>query len=270
MIDFSVVVLTFNSQEYIERCLNSLIDVFDEMANTYEIFVIDNGSSDDSPNLIKNVRMTRRANIKLTEFDHNTGTTFSRNVGLKQLQGRYVMIIDSDAYANTVAVAGLLTHLEANPRCGMAVPKLTYPDGRFQLSTDKFPTLQRKARRFLFLKTIEKNDIELNAGVHRVDYAISAFWLIPKRVMDTVGLLDENIFYSPEDVDYCLRIWREGYEIEYLPEFSVVHDAQEISRGFKYNWFTFLHIKGLIYYFIKHRYCFSLNRLYKRIGISFG
>ena len=139
MIDFSVVVLTFNSQEYIERCLNSLIDVFDEMANTYEIFVIDNGSSDDSPNLIKNVRMTRRANIKLTEFDHNTGTTFSRNVGLKQLQGRYVMIIDSDAYANTVAVAGLLTHLEANPRCGMAVPKTDIPGWSLSIKYGQIP-----------------------------------------------------------------------------------------------------------------------------------
>lgn len=270
MIDFSVVVLTFNSQAYIEKCLNSLVDVFEEMVNTYEIFVIDNGSNDDSRKLIKNVRLTRNANIKLTEFDHNTGTTVSRNVGLKQAQGRYVIIMDSDAYANTDAVAGLRKYLDAHPRCGMAVPKLIYPDGRFQLSTDKFPTIQRKAQRFLFLKKIEKNDIELNRGVHKVDCAISAFWMFPKRVMDEVGLLDENIFYSPEDVDYCLRIWSEGYEIDYLPEFSIVHDAQEISRGFKVNWFTFLHIKGLFYYFIKHRYCFNLNRLYKRIGRSFG
>lgn len=270
MVDFSVVILTFNSQAYIEKCLNSLVDVFEDLGDSYEIFVIDNGSKDNSRKLIKEIKISRNANIKLTEFDHNTGTTFSRNVGLKQAQGEHVIIMDSDAYANFGVVDGLRKYLIDNPRCGMAVPKLIYPDGRFQLSTDRFPTLQRKAQRFLFLKKIEKVDHELTSGVHSVDCAISAFWMFPKYIIEKVGLLDENIFYSPEDVDYCLRIWSSGYEIKYLPTLSIVHDAQEISRGLSINKFTFLHIKGLIYYFIKHKYCFGLNRLYKRIGRNFA
>lgn len=270
MIEFSVVVLTFNSQAYIEQCLNSLIDVFEVLGDSYEIFVIDNGSKDGSLEIIKDVQLRRNANIQLTEFDHNTGTTFSRNVGLKQAKGKHIIVMDSDAYANTKAIDGLRKYLVGHSGCGMAVPRLSYPDGRFQLSTDSFPTLQRKAQRFLFLKKIEKTDPEVKDGVYRVDCAISAFWMFPKSMLDKVGLLDEKIFYSPEDVDYCLRIWVAGYEIHYLPAFAVVHDAQEISRGFKVNRFTFLHIKGLIYYFMKHRYCFNLNRLYKRIGRSFG
>jgi len=81
-------------------------------------------------------------------------------------------------------------------------------------------------------------------------------------------LLDERIFYSPEDVDYCIRIWRAGWQIHYMPSVSVVHDAQEISRpkGLGINKFTIRHAKGLAYLFVKHRYALTLRGLYRRIG----
>ena len=104
------------------------------------------------------------------------------------------------------------------------------------------------------------------AGV--VDYAISACWLLRKEIFFRVGLLDEKIFYSPEDVDYCIRVWKNGYQVHYVPQVSIVHDAQELSKpkGLFLNKFTFRHIKGLLYLFIKHKYVFSLEGLYKKIN----
>ena len=86
-----------------------------------------------------------------------------------------------------------------------------------------------------------------------VDYAISAFWLFRGDLIEKVGVLDENIFYSPEDVDYCIRIKKQGYRIVYDPSVHIVHDAQEISRK-KLNKFFFSHLKGLFYLFKKHHY----------------
>jgi GT2 family glycosyltransferase len=77
---------------------------------------------------------------------------------------------------------------------------------------------------------------------------------LKKEVLKNVGLLDENIFYAPEDVDYCLRIWLAGYKVVYNSEVSAIHHAQEISRGLKINRATINHIKGLAYYFKKHKY----------------
>lgn len=90
-----------------------------------------------------------------------------------------------------------------------------------------------------------------------VDYAISAFWMIPQDIIQRVGLLDEKIFYSPEDVDYCMRIWKVGFKIYCDPSVQVVHHTQEISRGVKINSAFINHVKGLVYYFMKHRYFFS-------------
>jgi GT2 family glycosyltransferase len=74
--------------------------------------------------------------------------------------------------------------------------------------------------------------------------------------LEKVGFLDEKIFYSPEDVDYCLRIWQAGFKIHYLPTVSVIHNTQEISRGYKLNRAKLSHIAGLFYLFYKHGYLF--------------
>src|SRR5690606_30425379 len=87
-----------------------------------------------------------------------------------------------------------------------------------------------------------------------VDYAISAFWLVRRSLYAALGGLDEKIFYAPEDVDFCLRVWRSGHSVVYVPSVTVVHHTQEISRGFALNRAKLNHVKGLLYYFLKHRY----------------
>ncbi len=257
-VEFSFIVLTFNSARYISQCLAALAETVSTLGASAELFIIDNGSVDETRSLIREFVLPEAVALKLIEFDHNTGTTYSRNQALAQATGEYVVVLDSDAYLNAAALQGLRGFLRDNPGCGMAVPRLTYPDGRWQMSTDVFPGLLRKIQRFLFLKDIEAKQGE-NLASGAVDYAISACWVMPARAVEAVGLLDEKIFYAPEDVDYCIRIWKAGFSIHYLPELAVVHDAQEISRakGFRINWFTLSHIKGLAYLYLKHRFLFS-------------
>jgi len=85
-----------------------------------------------------------------------------------------------------------------------------------------------------------------------------------RHLLRPVGMLDERIFYAPEDTDFCLRVWKAGRRIIYLPSVAVVHHAQEISRGLKINKAKLSHLRGLVYYFFKHRYCLRRPRL--RLG----
>jgi len=265
---FSVVILSFNSSKPIKRCLDDLIEALAPFKSNNEIFVVENGSVDGSVELIKGYEEKYPELIKPIYFSENTGTTFSRNAALKKATGDYVLVLDSDAYITYDALNGLKEYLDNNDRVGMAVPRLTYGSGNFQLSCDVFPTLIHKLKRFLFLKKIEqqKHPLEVVEQPVEVDYAISACWLLKKKTVDDVGLMDEKIFYSPEDVDYCLRVWESGYKISYVPTTQVIHDAQELSRGFKLSKFHFSHLKGLFYLMSKHRYFWGLSGLYKRLN----
>jgi len=264
-VDISVVILSFNSAKHIERCLSDLHVALQSLALNAEVFVVENGSSDDSLRRIEACKSQYGDALKIINLHKNTGTTYSRNQALKQATGKYVLVLDSDAYVNGIALNRLMNYLNENENVGLAVPKITYASGNFQLSCDKFPTLVGKAKRFLFLKKMEAKPSELSAIQQPVDvdYAISACWMLPKHVVDKVGLLDENIFYSPEDVDYCIRVWKAGYEIHYVPDVSVIHDAQELSRGFKLTRFHFSHLNGILYLMKKHKYFWGLSGLYK-------
>jgi GT2 family glycosyltransferase len=264
----SVIVLSYNSINPLTKCLTDLIAALDGFNDKSEIFVVDNGSQDGSVALIEKFQEKNRETIKPIFFETNTGTTYSRNAALKQAKGDYILVLDSDAYITKDAIEKLVNYLKANSKTGMAVPRLFYNSGNFQLSCDIFPTLIHKFKRFLFLKKMEEQPHELQSVDKPidVDYAISACWMLSRAAVDKTGLFDEKIFYSPEDVDYCLRVWESGFKITYVPTAEVIHDAQELSRGFKLSKFHFSHLKGLFYLMNKHRYFWGLSNLYKRLN----
>jgi GT2 family glycosyltransferase len=189
-------------------------------------------------------------------LNKNMGTTYSRNLALRKAKGNFIVILDSDVEVPLATIPQLLKVLKERRDIGLVTPKLIYPDGRLQKSTDKFPTLPSKMIRYLFLKQIEKKESRSQTKNYPVepDYAISALWVFRREVLDNVGLLDERIFYAPEDVDYCLRVWKKGYKVHYDPACFAIHHTQD-------------HIKGLVYYFRKHKYLF---RRPKRPIITFS
>lgn len=255
--DISVVILTFNSAKTITRCLESLHASLDALDLEYEVLVVENGSTDATVAALEEFVPVYSGRLDITRLDTNMGTTVSRNMALRKATGKHIVVMDSDAYVKSEAIVELRRHLMSNDTCGMAVPSMTYADGRYQISCDQFPTLWRKFQRFFGLKKLEDGAADNRQPGGPIDYAISAFWMFPRSVMEKVGYLDERIFYSPEDVDYCIRIWQAGYSIHYSDQVSVIHDAQEISRPkglLGINRFTLSHIKGLFYLFIKHRY----------------
>jgi GT2 family glycosyltransferase len=267
----SIVILSFNSSRHIEKCLGHVFESLKCVDKEAEVFVVENGSSDGSLEIIDGFHKQFPEILKLIKFERNTGTTYSRNAALRQAKGDFILVLDSDAYITAEAISKLTHYLSQTPDVGMAVPRLFYGSGNYQISCDEFPTLWLKAKRFLFLKKMEEKGDALSsvAKPTDVDYAISACWMLSRRCFESVGLLDEKIFYSPEDVDYCLRVWEAGFVITYLPLVSVVHDAQELSRGFKLTRFHFSHLKGLLYLMFKHKYFWGLSSLYKRLGKDF-
>lgn len=265
-VNLTCILLTWNSAAYVEHCLRSVCADLDDSGLRYELIVIDNGSTDGTLEVLGRLA---RPELLVIPLGHNTGTTFSRNIGLRMARGEYVAILDSDIEIHQRgAFRRVLGHLQAHPDVGIAAPQLRFPSGRYQKTTDVFPTLTHKLRRFVALRAMEAQEGRQDRGdaPRDVDYAVSAFWMLPRHVTASVGLLDEKIFYAPEDVDYCLRVALAGLRVVYLPQVVATHHAQEISRRRLLSKSFREHLKGLAYFYRKHGFVWRLDAVYRRIA----
>lgn len=266
--DLTCILLTWNSARYVEACLRSVIDDLERSALEHELIVIDNGSSDGTLDILARLA---RPSLTVVPLGTNTGTTFSRNIGLRMARGDFVAILDSDIEVRSPGTfERLVEYLRRQPDVGIVAPQLRFPSGRYQKTVDVYPTLTHKFRRFVRLREMEAAEGARDdaTAARDVDYAVSAFWMMPRSLTARVGLLDERIFYAPEDVDYCLRAALAGFRVVYLPEVAAVHHAQEISRRRILSASFREHLKGLAYFYRKHGFVLRLEGIYARIAAA--
>ncbi|MCX7714729.1 MAG: glycosyltransferase family 2 protein [Clostridia bacterium] len=253
----SFVILTWNSEKYIESCLKSILDmdVFEK-----EIFVVDNHSTD---NTIAVLKRFERHGVNVILLNKNMGTTYSRNIAIRRRNKGFdfLCILDSDTEVNADAFIKMIRILRSDDRFGLAGPAMKNKNGDIQITAKKFPTAKIKFYKAAPFSSFNKRGSELenysfcgDKAFYIVDHVISACWLIKNEVVEKVGLLDEKIFYSPEDNDYCLRVWKAKYKVVFSPESLIIHDTQRISKHRFFSLVNLSHIIGLIYYFCKHRY----------------
>lgn len=257
----SFVILTWNSERYIDACLRSVLDIGDIC---FEVHVVDNGSSDATLSLVRSL-VEQDNRIRLYELESNLGTTVSRNIALHNVssQATHICILDSDTVVNRDALVSLLSALSNHPEVGVVGPAMSSSSGNLQLSGRNLPTLSLKIRKACPFGHVgeraaseEQPTSPAVDGLQDVGYLLSACWLMPVRSLQKVGFLDEEIFYAPEDVDWCLRCHKVGLRVCLCPDAKIIHEYQRISKKKMLSRMNFEHIKGLVYFFRKHRYVF--------------
>jgi GT2 family glycosyltransferase len=252
----SVVVIGYNSWNYLTNCLPSLSFLTER--TDVEVIYVDNGSSDGSQGKVRELFPW----IKLIENSRNEGVAVARNIGMKQAQGEYILLLDSDAEMNLATFDILLAFMDEHPEVGLCGCKMFGQDGTVQDSCRPFPTISGKVKagihiiakkfRLTTKSASEYYDKEV-AEPFSVDYVIGACQLIRHAVVKQIGGLDEKIFYGPEDADFCLRMHRAGYQVYYLPQTAIYHAYQRESSHRIFSELTKKHVQGLLYYFWKHR-----------------
>lgn len=254
--EISCVILTWNSDKHISTCIEGLVKDLKKASMTFEIIVVDNGSTDKSPEILSNLQKTI-PQLNIITLPENRGTTYSRNIGLRAAKGEYILILDSDIiFQEENTISRLITFIENQNDCGIVGPYLSYKNGKYQKSFDKYPTIIAKLKRIFALRNMEDKESQEIAHLTNpipVEYLISAFWIFKSKHIDKAGYLDEKIFYAPEDAEYCLRVTKNCDTKNYfVPEVKVIHNAQEITRKRLFSKMVLSHIKGLIYFNLKY------------------
>ena len=242
----SAIVVSHGHIAELERSLPSLVP---QVAETVVIANVP-GSVDAVPDgvrVLENSRpLTLSANV---------------NLGLAATSGEYVVNANPDAITEPGAIAALVTFAEAHPRCGIAGPQMRWPDGSWQPSRRRFPTVRGTLVRRTPLRRIRRPyeaqrdhyllDEQPTEPV-QADWMLGAFLLMRRTMLDQIDGWDPGYRHYCEDIDLCYRAMLAGWERWYVPEAVVVHDyAAVIDRSFLSR-HTLWHARGMARFVRKH------------------
>lgn len=223
-VDLSVIVVNWNTCELLRTCLASVKQHTTGLE--YELIVVDNGSSDGSPAM---VREEFPEAVQIENKD-NRGFAAANNQGIRAAHGRAVLLLNSDTELIENSFLKLHRFLFSREEIGAVGGRLIYPGGTPQWSYGFEPSLGRMlwitVSGLLHIPWGRKPSAVVPEGVDRplmVEYVVGADLMAKKSVLDQTGLLDESFFAYFEETDLCTRMRQAGYEVWYTPETAIIH-----------------------------------------------
>jgi GT2 family glycosyltransferase len=181
-------------------------------------------------------------------------------VGIRQCQGRYIALVNPDVIVFPDCLDNLADFLDQNPKVGNVGPRVFNPDMTQQSTCRRFPTLWNNFCSATSLATAFKNS-KFFAGEHMwyfphdrtlpVNVLVGCFSMIRREAFDQVGLLDENLFMYGDDVDWCRRCWKAGWQVVFFPGARAIHDRGKITAAYPVR-FAVAQQKSVLYYWRKH------------------
>jgi N-acetylglucosaminyl-diphospho-decaprenol L-rhamnosyltransferase len=229
MTEVSVIVAAHNADTYLERCLDAVV------GQGHEVIVVDNASTDRTAVLARESSPETRV-VSLVE---NKGYGAALNAGLAIASRPYALLINADAWPRDGAVEALVDFARREPRIGVVGPRLVNVDGSLQPSVRGFPTPWRLATEYFFLRWLAPRTSLLNAFYgagfdHRTqrdaEFLVGAVLLVPRAVIDEVGVFDTAFFMFNEEVDFCYRVRQHGLRVVFFPGAEFVHVGGASTR----------------------------------------
>ncbi len=243
--DVSVVVVTWNAREHVERCLDSV--------RGRDVVVVDNGSTDGTVELVRE----RFPEARVVE-QGNVGMGGGNNAGMRVAEGRYFFLLNSDAWVEADALDRLIAFADGHPNAAVIGPKLQNPNGTLQRSVRGEPTLWRLSTEYFFIRKLAPrtnllNPLYVGGFAHdaprEVDWLSGAALLVRRDAADAVGLFDEDFFMFSEEVDWQTRFRRAGWTVWFCPDAVVTHIGGASHGGRMYV----ENLRGQLRFLAKHQ-----------------
>jgi GT2 family glycosyltransferase len=255
-VKLSIVILNYNSADFLVNCLNSLFA--DDLPFTHEVIVPDNASTDDS---LEKALRAWEGRIRIIHNPKNGGFNYGNNIGLAACSGEYVCLLNPDTIIHRGAFRTLVAFMDDHPQAGFIGPKVLNRDGTFQLSAKRsIPSPFDAIARALLLSKLFPNSTTfarynvtyLDPNVtQRVDASTGCCMFARRAMLDQIGLLDENFFIYCEDVDWFLRAKGAGWETWFVADAVIEHHHAYSERFRKHRAVIDFH-RSMITFYRKH------------------
>ncbi|HEM62262.1 MAG TPA: glycosyltransferase family 2 protein [Chloroflexi bacterium] len=234
MLDLSIIVVNWNTREFLRDCLLSIYR--SEGDFSFATVVVDNCSEDQSCQMVTE----EFPQARLIRSEINGGYAYANNLGLRQLYARYYLLLNPDTVLPPNALSKMMDFMDGCPDVGIAGPKLVMADGNLDLACKRgFPTPANSFYKLFGLSRLfpesrrfgQYNMTYLDPDqVAEVDSVVGAFMMVRNAVVEEVGGLDEAYFMYAEDLDWALRAKQAGWKVYYYPEVTVLHYKRQSSE----------------------------------------
>ena len=226
MSEISVIIVSWNACDYLRDCLNSIRNTGGALIR--EVIVVDNASSDGSPDMVK----AQFPEVNLVRASENLGFARANNLGIQRASGSLLALINSDVIVDRGCLQALADCLEKHPEVGLAGPRVNGRDGRLQVTCRRLPTiwntacrlpaLDRVCSRWAFFSRFQTWYWNLDQDAN-VEVLSGCFWVARREAVDEVGQIDERFFFYTEDVDWCKRFRDAGWKLMFVPGATATH-----------------------------------------------
>lgn len=243
--DVSIIIVNWNTKELLINCINSVYLTTKNLS--LEIWVVDNGSSDDSVKTIRDLFPT----VNIIENQDNLGFARACNQAFRQIKGGYAVLLNTDTILCDRAIETIVNFMNENARIGICGGQLLNDDGSKQNSIANIPTLatelfNKSLLRRLFPQKYLGKEQDIKNPIE-VESVIGAFMAGRKEAIDETGLMDESYFFFFEETDWCMRMKRRGWSVFHHPGAKVYHLQGQSAKK--------VHIRARIEYW-RSRYIF--------------
>jgi N-acetylglucosaminyl-diphospho-decaprenol L-rhamnosyltransferase len=232
MIDLSIIIVNWNSADYLRQCLSSVHRETEEI--NYEVIVVDNASGDGCESMLQK----EFPDTRFIAAPQNLGFSRANNLGYEYAGGEVLLFLNPDTEIISGALLGMLAYLRTNPAAGAAGARLLNSDGSLQTSCiQAFPTIVNQVLDLEILRrwfpTWKLWGIQPLFTSHRlgaeVDTISGACFMIKRSVFEKVGRFSEQYFMYADDLDLSYKIRQAGYSIVWLSHCEVVHHGGKSS-----------------------------------------
>jgi GT2 family glycosyltransferase len=183
------------------------------------------------------------------------------NAGIAATTGEYVLVVNPDAVPDPGAVEALAAFADAHPRCGIAGPQMRWPDGTWQPTRRRFPTVRGTIVRRTPLRRLrppyetQRDHYLLDERPTepvQADWLLGAFLLTRRTMLEEIGGWDAGYRHYCEDIDLCYRAMEAGWERWYVPAATVTHDYEAVIDRRFLSRHTLWHLRGMARFVRKH------------------
>ena len=231
----SIIVVNWNGKEFLCDCLTSLLS---QTYWNYEIILVDNGSTDGSPDYVLN----NFPSVKIVRNTQNEGFGRACNKGIRCSKGEYIATLNNDMQLDECWLEELIKPLQ-NEKVAVTVAKALFFDCRDKVNCAGGAV---NFLGFSFPKHFNEN-IDIDLKHETTEYAQGGLCCIKREVLDEVGLFDEDFFMYFEDIDLSFRIRMAGYELALAP------------KSIAYHKWDFKRMRDKLYYIEKNRVQFLIK-----------